>query len=276
MRARVVSNRQPTATQEIFSLLSLTKTLKRKIPARIESINTCTRVRRLCPATTHADPCRPEPPGRLAAGNEYDGQGLLHPRPEERVPGVETGTTSRSREHGRRQARLHRLAQLPAALRGRRRDRGALGRTCSRRSPGSNRIRPTSGGSSSRCTSACRATASASPTSARGVRAGCRRGHRSRARRRRDAGEAQGHAQDHRRRERRRADRPALVHHGRRDDRDRRADRLPADLPAARRRGPDHRRADPVAAVFDRATTPGSTRRPGASSGSPCSPATTA
>lgn len=92
-----VSSREPTATAEIFSLLSFAKTLKKKIPERIESIST---VHVVASSTTGQITIRTSQPGDppqlsgvTPTGNEYDGQGYYVRIRKSSVLGVETGNT---------------------------------------------------------------------------------------------------------------------------------------------------------------------------------------
>lgn len=84
-----VSGRYPTATSERFSLLSVTKTLNRKIPARVESID---RVHTVTAATTTQVTVGEDLKGTSATGNEYDGAGYYLKVRKSTVPGLGVGT----------------------------------------------------------------------------------------------------------------------------------------------------------------------------------------
>lgn len=83
-----VSSRTPSGTSEYFSLLSLAKTLKRKIPARLESINT---VHTVTAASTTQVQVTPVLLGASPTGNEYDAQGYYLRVRTSSQAGVETG-----------------------------------------------------------------------------------------------------------------------------------------------------------------------------------------
>jgi hypothetical protein len=86
-----VSSRQPTPTQEILSLLSMAKTLKRKIPGRVESINA---VHTVTSASLTQISVTPQLVGVTAAGNEYDGRGYYLRVRKSTQTGIETGTVA--------------------------------------------------------------------------------------------------------------------------------------------------------------------------------------
>jgi hypothetical protein len=88
-----VSNRHPTDTDETFSLLSIAKTLKRKIPERIESISSVHTVQATLPApSTTQFRVSPALVGASPTGNEYDGKGYYIRVRKSAVAGVSTGT----------------------------------------------------------------------------------------------------------------------------------------------------------------------------------------
>jgi hypothetical protein len=184
----------PYGDHRVFSLLSLTKTLKRKIPARIESISACTPCRRRSQRRARRSfACLAEPPGASPDGQRVRREGLLHPRPEER-------RRRRLDRHRRgRSAGNTNVDKLDFTgstscrppWRGATRSRCTRAPSSSPRSRGSIRTSPTSGGTCSRCTSGD-PVRSDRPRRRRHDwprRAPASR-HRSRARRRHDAGEA--------------------------------------------------------------------------------------
>jgi hypothetical protein len=65
-----ITNRQPTQTSETFTLLSYAKTLKRKIPALVESINSLHTITGT--PTSIALAVSPALPGTTIGGNQYD------------------------------------------------------------------------------------------------------------------------------------------------------------------------------------------------------------
>jgi hypothetical protein len=70
----LVSTRQPSATNERLSLLSIAKKLKRNVPARIESINVAHTVVSGPSPTTQQVRVSPALAGASTSGNEYDGR----------------------------------------------------------------------------------------------------------------------------------------------------------------------------------------------------------
>jgi hypothetical protein len=88
----LVSTRQPTATTERLSLLSLAKKLKRNIPARIESINVAHTVIGSPSPTTVQVRVSPALAGASTSGNEYDGRGYYIRVRKSAVLGLEPGT----------------------------------------------------------------------------------------------------------------------------------------------------------------------------------------
>lgn len=69
----LVSNRVPSSTSEEFTLLSYASRLKRKIPQKVETINSVHVVQ--AGTTTAQVMVSPALPGTSVAGNEYDGKG---------------------------------------------------------------------------------------------------------------------------------------------------------------------------------------------------------
>jgi hypothetical protein len=69
----LVTNRTPTSTSEEFTLLSYASRLKRKIPQKVETINSVHTVQ--VGSTAAQVIVSPALPGTTVAGNEYDGQG---------------------------------------------------------------------------------------------------------------------------------------------------------------------------------------------------------
>jgi hypothetical protein len=84
----VVSSRTPTPTSEAFSFLSFAKSLKRKIPDRVESIS---RIHTVVSSTTTQVRVTPNLQG-VVAGNEYDDQNYYIRVKKSSQAGVETGT----------------------------------------------------------------------------------------------------------------------------------------------------------------------------------------
>jgi hypothetical protein len=72
MERLAVSNRVPGSTSEGFTLLSYASKLKKKIPQKVESLNS---VHKVTSSTTGAVVVTPALPGTSAGGNEYDGKG---------------------------------------------------------------------------------------------------------------------------------------------------------------------------------------------------------
>jgi hypothetical protein len=90
----VVSGRQPSATSEVLSLLSLTKTLKRKIPALIESISSVHTVQATSPAPSSTQfRVSPNLQGASPTGNEYDAKGYYLRVRKSTVPELPVGST---------------------------------------------------------------------------------------------------------------------------------------------------------------------------------------
>ncbi|MDB4882887.1 MAG: hypothetical protein JWL95_1653 [Gemmatimonadetes bacterium] len=86
----LVSNRQPSQTTEVFSLLSIAKKLKRKIPEQIESINTTHTVVAASPTQVQVTPALT---GTSPSGNEYDGKKYYMRVQASTQLGIESGTT---------------------------------------------------------------------------------------------------------------------------------------------------------------------------------------
>jgi hypothetical protein len=84
-----VNDRQPTATAERFSLLSQLKLLKKKIPARVETINSVHVVQ--AGTTASLVIVSPNLPGTTVGGNEYDFQGYYLRVRQSAQAGVESG-----------------------------------------------------------------------------------------------------------------------------------------------------------------------------------------